>query len=447
MKVYKGKYTETDSKRKYKKKVEMDMFSPEYFVRMDFHLNNTLKPLLIGELSIPISVSENSIKFDGRVEDTTHFENIKVDHSITCDNSLSIESNGTINLASSPSSIANDITLNTGGRDLTIQNDEEKIIAFSNGGGIVPTLLLYAWNGNTDDYLSLSAAGNNGEMTLQTVDAAGESADFKIDADGDITLESETDIVKVTCSGTEQARFTSTGLNIAQGQKIALDGTTTEDYIYGEGTDVFVALGDSDITTFKETESLSEVPVKIRESANAVADSAAYGQLWVKNDTPNCLAFTDDAGTDVIGIGKYQYETKVSNYYSTATGNYIPLAGYIIERTSATNMNEYLAFIAPFNGILHSLHFRSEVPHDGNLRVGIHEASDGTEVPGTGTGQWNQTIDVADDTTVSLDFTTLSATSGNNTITKGRLYIIKITSPSAPYDTNVTTVWRWDITS
>ena len=131
MKVYKGKYTETDSKRKYKKKVEMDMFSPEYFVRMDFHLNNTLKPLLIGELSIPISVSENSIKFDGRVEDTTHFENIKVDHSITCDNSLSIESNGTINLASSPSSIANDITLNTGGRDLTIQNDEEKIIAFS----------------------------------------------------------------------------------------------------------------------------------------------------------------------------------------------------------------------------------------------------------------------------------------------------------------------------
>ena len=110
-------------------------------------------------------------------------------------------------------------------------------------------------------------------------------------------------------------------------------------------------------------------------------------------------------------------------------------------------MNEYLAFIAPFNGILHSLHFRSEVPHDGNLRVGIHEASDGTEIPGTGTGQWNQTIDVADDTTVSLDFTTLSATSGNNVITKGRLYIIKITSPSAPYDTNVTTVWRWDITS
>ena len=287
---------------------------------------------------------------------------------------------------------------------------------------------------------------SSGDLTISSLDKI-ISGNLELDSSGSITLESETDIVKVTCSGTEQARFSATGLNIAQGQKIALDGTTTEDYIYGDGTDVFIALGDSDITTFKETQTLSEVPLKIREAANAVADSAAYGQLWIKNSTPNELAFTDDAGTDITGIGKYQYETKISNFYSTATGNFIPLPGYVIERTSDTGMNEYLAFIAPFDGILHSLHFRSEIAQDGNMRVGLREASDGTEIPGTGTGQWNQTIDVADDTTVSLDFTTLSATSGSNAITKGRLYTIKITSPSAPYDTNVTTVWKWDITS
>ena len=287
---------------------------------------------------------------------------------------------------------------------------------------------------------------SSGDLTISSLDKI-VSGNLEFDSSGTITLESETDIVKVTCSGTEQARFSATGLNIAQGQKIALDGTTVEDYIYGDGTDVFIALGDSDITTFKETQTLSEVPLKIREAANAVADSAAYGQLWVKNLAPNELAFTDDAGTDIIGIGKYQYETKISNFYSTATGNYIPLPGYVIERTSATSMNEYLAFIAPFNGTLESLHFRSEIPQDGNMRVGIHEASDGTEIPGTGTGQWNQTIDIADDITVSLDFNTLSATSGSNAITKGRLYIIKVTSPSAPYDTNITTVWKWDITS
>ena len=36
----------------------------------------------------------------------------------------------------------------------------------------------------------------------------------------------------------------------------------------------------------------------LKEQAAANADTAAYGQIWVKNDTPNTLWFTDDAGTD-----------------------------------------------------------------------------------------------------------------------------------------------------
>jgi len=38
--------------------------------------------------------------------------------------------------------------------------------------------------------------------------------------------------------------------------------------------------------------------LKIKESAAANGDTAAYGQLWVKNDSPNVLMFTDDNGTD-----------------------------------------------------------------------------------------------------------------------------------------------------
>lgn len=288
---------------------------------------------------------------------------------------------------------------------------------------------------------------SSGDLTISSLDKI-ISGSLEFDSSGAITFESETDIIKMTCSGTEQGRFSATGLNIAQGQKIALDGTTVEDYIYGDGTDVFIALGDSDITTFKETQTLSEVPVKVRESANAVADSTAYGQIWVKNDTPNCLAFTDDAGTDVIGIGKYQYDIRVSNYYATATAVFIPLAGYVIERTSSTGQNEYLGLLAPFNGTLESVHFRSEIAQDGLGRVVINEASDGTEVPGTVIGRWDPDIDaVADDTTIVWDLNTLSASTGNNVITKGKLYIIKIQTPSASNDTNVTTVWKWDITS
>lgn len=42
-----------------------------------------------------------------------------------------------------------------------------------------------------------------------------------------------------------------------------------------------------------------EGAVKIKESAAAPGDTAAYGQLWVKNDTPNNLYFVNDAGNEV----------------------------------------------------------------------------------------------------------------------------------------------------
>lgn len=41
-----------------------------------------------------------------------------------------------------------------------------------------------------------------------------------------------------------------------------------------------------------------EGSIKIKEQASAGADTAAYGQLWVKTATPNELWFTDDAGGD-----------------------------------------------------------------------------------------------------------------------------------------------------
>ena len=33
--------------------------------------------------------------------------------------------------------------------------------------------------------------------------------------------------------------------------------------------------------------------------ANAPADTAAFGQLWVKSEAPNELYFTNDAGNDI----------------------------------------------------------------------------------------------------------------------------------------------------
>lgn len=38
----------------------------------------------------------------------------------------------------------------------------------------------------------------------------------------------------------------------------------------------------------------------LQERASAPSDEAAYGQLWVRNDVPNTLMFTDDAGNDIV---------------------------------------------------------------------------------------------------------------------------------------------------
>ena len=45
--------------------------------------------------------------------------------------------------------------------------------------------------------------------------------------------------------------------------------------------------------------SKQEGSISIKEKASAIADTAAYGQLWVKNATPNELYFTTDAGDDI----------------------------------------------------------------------------------------------------------------------------------------------------
>jgi hypothetical protein len=49
---------------------------------------------------------------------------------------------------------------------------------------------------------------------------------------------------------------------------------------------------------------VSYKPMLLQEVAAAASDVAAYGQLWVKNDTPNTLWFTDDAGADKQLAGK-----------------------------------------------------------------------------------------------------------------------------------------------
>jgi len=51
--------------------------------------------------------------------------------------------------------------------------------------------------------------------------------------------------------------------------------------------------------TTPKTELTVEGTITLKEAANASSDTAAYGQLWVKSNTPCDLFFTDDSGQDI----------------------------------------------------------------------------------------------------------------------------------------------------
>lgn len=59
--------------------------------------------------------------------------------------------------------------------------------------------------------------------------------------------------------------------------------------------------------------------VYLNEQSAAQTDVTGYGQLWVKNATPNELWFTDDAGTDVqLGSGGGSgFSSKIDVYLGT----------------------------------------------------------------------------------------------------------------------------------
>ena len=60
--------------------------------------------------------------------------------------------------------------------------------------------------------------------------------------------------------------------------------------------DLFIGRSTTKIT---KDEAKFSSSLKIKEAANAISDTTAYGQLWVKTATPNELYFTTDAGNDI----------------------------------------------------------------------------------------------------------------------------------------------------
>ena len=132
---------------------------------------------------------------------------------------------------------------------------------------------------------------------------------------------------------------------------------------------------------------------------------------------------------------------------SHTKSSFLPMTGYVIEKTSGTSNNEFVSFLAPYNGTVEKFGFRSEIAQDGNFRIILSEATDGTEIPGVTSFRKDGTYDIADDIYQELDLSNPGIGSANMPMTKGRIYNIALTTPSSSNDTNVVVVFKWDITT
>ena len=185
-----------------------------------------------------------------------------------------------------------------------------------------------------------------------------------------------------------------------------------------------------------------------KNSASFSSDVTIGGDLTVTGDVESTGTITSSNG---VSQGKWMYDIQRVGYYSTTSGvSYLPLNGYIIERTatviSGQGQNEYISFVAPYDGYLEKMVWRSEIAQSGNFRILIWESADGTEVPGTIVGRWDPSVSTSANTTFEINFH-LNATSGDNEMTQGNIYAISVDPVSAPYDTNATVVFKWDITT
>ena len=126
-----------------------------------------------------------------------------------------------------------------------------------------------------------------------------------------------------------------------------------------------------------------------------------------------------------------------SGWYNSGTSIiYMPLNGGTTERTSTANLNEAVAFVAPYNGQLERVIMRSEAAC-GSSVVGLHISSTGTEVPNS-SASFEITVNMsADDTPYAFDFS-------NATFTAGQILAVSFTPTSGSNDTNATLVWRYN---
>ena len=160
-------------------------------------------------------------------------------------------------------------------------------------------------------------------------------------------------------------------------------------------------------------------------------DSAGWDNAYsIRMVTGGANKFTADVNGNVVAGGTVTSSKGIcdgSNFrhiinagfnysYTAGTRVFLPLVGYILERNSTIAANEYLSYVAPYDGYLNQVIIRSEEAC-GSSVVGLHKSSTGTEVPNS-TAATTVTVDMAaDDTAYKFAFLSSNTFSAGDIIT------------------------------
>ena len=408
----------------------------------DSVLSTDSKPIKIGDKSSILELSENSLIVRGAIEFDTLLRGIlnspneriaftaktgeyrwySTDNDEDYVRMFVLGGNCLLQAVDASGGTEADINLDAG-NDIILDAGSGNITAKDDGGNYTPSSDYHV---ATKKYVDDNAGGASALNDLSDVTySSGDLTISSLDKIVASSLEIETDTTDITMDSYRD-------FNVDSGRYITLDSNSAIWYFKKAGTTLA---------------NMTESSFNLKEQADAQSDSAGFGQIWVHDTSPNELCFTDDAGTDIVGIGKYHYETKFVGFYAGQTAQYIPMTGYIIEKTSTTHNNEFISFVAPYNCTIEKFIYRSEVAQDGTFSLRILESSDNTEVPSLVIYRKDTTIDIADDTFLDYDLTSPGTGSDYAPLTKGKIYAIYVATPTVGYDTNITVVFKWDITS
>tara|TARA_R100001443_G_scaffold26566_1_gene39848 strand:+ start:16489 stop:18021 length:1533 start_codon:yes stop_codon:yes gene_type:complete len=197
-------------------------------------------------------------------------------------------------------------------------------------------------NGDTDDYMRITVT-SNGETLFSTYDSDGAEGHLTFSPDGKIKFAVEdgaTDSIQCNVGGTTFASFAAEDGSYSRLTMYEQGGSSSDDYMKldveehgattltthdtagGAANLTFTVDGHATIDCretvildgrdtsasgkhiiFKpngsETGFIYHSTLNLKEAASSPGIEQEYGQLWVKNDTPNNLYFRDDVGNNV----------------------------------------------------------------------------------------------------------------------------------------------------